>query len=130
MNKKDYKHWLEQNITNILKEHEIIDIWNCYFKSNHPIFDNDKYFFENEMGEFHPYDIAIAICNGNYKIEDNYVCLNETEDLISFNSYNDKNSPFNLIELIQYIIEKQNEIEMDFPEISYIQYLNIIENLR
>lgn len=129
MNKKDYQHWLEQNITDILTENEILEIWNDYCKSNHTIFDNDKYFFENQMREWHPYEIAIAICNGNYNIDDNYVCLNEAEEfnLISFNSYNDKNSPFNLSELIQYIIENQNEIETNFPEINYAQYLNVIE---
>ena len=102
---KNYENEIEVDIDTVL-----VSTWNAYLEAegeDNKISFNDKEFFENSFGN--AYDAAHAVAIGNWRWTDTFVFFDEDGYLVSFNHWDDENSPIdiNIDSLIQSIKKQQ-----------------------
>lgn len=90
----------------------LITIWNEYIEKigyGEKIFSNEAEFFND--GKFvTPYDAAWAVSIGDWRRTDEYVCFNSKGFLVSFQHWNDKNSPVDVSRLSAWIQTNDKKI--------------------
>lgn len=88
---------------------KVINLWNeCIAEKSYPyntIYTNNCGFFNTF---FMPFDVALAVVHGHYNENDNYVIIDEHENVQSFTDWNDTYSPVDIDILANYVLEKEN----------------------
>ena len=90
---------------------KVIILWNnyvgekCYPHEDETIYTNNCAFFNTF---FMPFDAVCAVMHGHYNENDNYVIIDESENVQSFTNWDDTYSPVDMNILIDWLIEKEN----------------------
>lgn len=96
---------------------KIINLWNeCVEEKSYP--HEDDVIYTNNCAVFNsfftPYDAVMSVLYGHYNENDDYVVIDESENVQSFTNWNDTKSPVDVDVLVNWLIEKEwlkNEIE-------------------
>ncbi len=91
---------------------KIINLWNkCVGEKSYPyntvntVYTNNCAFFNTF---FMPFDAVCAVMHGHYNENDDYVVIDESENVQSFTNWDDAKSPVNIDALVNWLIEKEN----------------------
>ena len=90
---------------------KVINLWNnyvgekCYPHEDDTIYTNNCAFFNTF---FMPFDAVCAVMHGHYNENDDYVIIDESENVRSFTNWNDTYSPVDIDILANYMLEKEN----------------------
>ena len=90
---------------------KVINLWNnyvgekCYPHENDTIYTNNCAVFNSF---FTPYDAMMSVLYGHYNENDNYVIIDESENVQSFTNWDDEKSPVDIDILANYMLEKEN----------------------
>lgn len=90
---------------------KIINLWNkyvgekCYPHEDDVIYTNNCAVFNSF---FTPYDAVMSVLCGHYDENDDYVIIDEHENVQSFTNWNDMKSPVNIDILVDWLFEKEN----------------------
>lgn len=114
-------------INNDWKNDEIIDVWNRICEDNNNpddiIYCNGEDFFTSMFG----CDIMSAVravSFGSYNFNDCYVRLNGYGNVESFDYWDDDNSPMDIDEIVEYVIDNGDcdtpEIDTDYLQVCFI----------
>ena len=91
---------------------KIIHLWNeCVEEKSYPyntIYTNNCAFF-NTL--FMPFDAVLAVMHGHYNENDDYVIIDESENVQSFTNWDDAKSPVDVDVLVDWLFEKENIFE-------------------
>ena len=86
----------------------IINMWNEYVGEKscpyHTVHTNNCAFFN---AFFMPFDAVLAVMHGHYNENDDYVIIDESENVQSFNDWDDIYSPVDIDALANWLIEKE-----------------------
>ncbi len=89
---------------------KIINLWNkCVGEKSYPyntVYTNNCAFFNTFF--MMPFDAVLAVMHGHYNENDNYVVIDESENVQSFTNWDDAKSPVNIDALVNWLIEKEN----------------------
>lgn len=103
----------KKEIVNNIKKMDnakVINLWNnyvgekCYPHENDIIYTNNCAIFNSF---FTPYDAVMSVLYGNYNEEDDYVIIDEHENVQSFTDWDDIHSPVDIDALVNWLIEKE-----------------------
>ena len=89
---------------------KVINLWNnyvgekCYPHENDTIYTNNCAVFNSF---FTPYDAVMSVLYGNYNEEDDYVIIDEHENVKSFTNWDDVYSPVDVDILADWLLEKE-----------------------
>ena len=90
----------------------VINLWNeCVAEKSYPyntiytIYTNNCGFFNTF---FMPFDAVLAVMHGHYNENDDYVVIDESENVQSFTNWNDTKSPVDMNILVDWLFEKEN----------------------
>ena len=87
---------------------KVINLWNeCVEEKSYPystIYTNNCAFFNTF---FMPFDAVCAVMHGNYNEEDNYVIIDEHDNVQSFNNWDDEKSPVDIDILANWLLENE-----------------------
>ena len=89
---------------------KVITLWNnyvgekCYPHENDTIYTNNCAVFNSF---FTPYDAVMSVLYGNYNEEDDYVIIDEHENVKSFTNWDDVYSPVDVDILADWLLEKE-----------------------
>lgn len=104
----------KKEIVNNIKKMDnakVINLWNnyvgekCYPHENDIIYTNNCAIFNSF---FTPYDAVMSVLYGNYNEEDDYVIIDEHENVKSFTNWDDVYSPVDVDILADWLLEKEN----------------------
>ena len=90
---------------------KVINLWNnyvgekCYPREDGTIYTNNCAVFNSF---FTPYDAVMSVLYGHYNENDNYVIIDESENVQSFTNWDDEKSPVDIDILANYMLEKEN----------------------
>ena len=90
---------------------KVINLWNnyveekCYPHEDDTIYTNNCAFFNTF---FMPFDAVCAVMHGHYNENDNYVIIDESDNVQSFTNWDDEKSPVDIDILANYMLEKEN----------------------
>ena len=91
---------------------KVINLWNeCVAEKSYPyntiytIYTNNCAFFNTF---FTPYDAVCAVMHGHYDEDDNYVIIDEHDNVQSFTNWDDEKSPVDIDILANYMLEREN----------------------
>lgn len=86
---------------------KVINLWNeCIAEKSYPyntIYTNNCAFFNTF---FMPFDAVLAVMHGHYNENDDYVVIDESENVQSFTDLDDIHSPVDIDALVNWLIEK------------------------
>ena len=89
---------------------KVINLWNnyvgekCYPHENDTIYTNNCAVFNSF---FTPYDAVMSVLYGNYNEEDDYVIIDEHENVKSFTNWDDVYSPVDVDILADWLLENE-----------------------
>lgn len=89
---------------------KVINLWNnyvgekCYPHENDTIYTNNCAFFNSF---FTPYDAVMSVLYGNYNEEDDYVIIDESENVKSFTNWDEVYSPVDIDILANWLLENE-----------------------
>ena len=89
----------------------IFGLWNkyvgekCYPHEDDVIYTNNCAVFNSF---FIPYDAVMSVLYGHYDENDDYVIIDEHENVQSFTDWNDAKSPIDIDILVDWLFEKEN----------------------
>ena len=89
---------------------KVINLWNnyvgekCYPHEDDTVYTNNCAFFNSF---FTPYDAVMSVLYGNYNEEDNYVIIDEHENVKSFTNWDDVYSPVDVDILADWLLENE-----------------------
>ena len=94
----------------------IINMWNEYVgEKNWPLHNT---IYTNNCAVFNsfftPYDAVMSVLYGHYNENDDYVIIDESENVQSFDNWDDIHSPVDIDALVDWLIEKEglkNEVD-------------------
>ena len=104
----------EKEIVETIKKMDnakVINLWNkyvgekCYPNEDDVIYTNNCAFFNSF---FTPCDAVMSVLYGNYNEKDDYVIIDEHENVQSFTNWDDAKSPVNVDILVDWLFEKEN----------------------
>ena len=90
---------------------KVINLWNnyvgekCYPHENDTIYTNNCTFFNSF---FTPYEAVMSVLYGNYNEEDDYVIIDESENVKSFTNWDDVYSPVDVDILANWLLENKD----------------------
>ena len=94
---------------------KVINLWNKYIgEKSYPyntVYTNNCAVFNSF---FTPYDAVMSVLYGHYNENDDYVIIDESENVQSFTDWDDIHSPVDIDALVNWLIEKEglkNEID-------------------
>lgn len=91
---------------------KVINLWNhcvgekCYPHEDEIIYTNNCAFFNTF---FMPFDAVCAVMHGHYKEEDNYVIIDEHDNVQSFTNWDDVHSPVKIDILANWLYNKDRK---------------------
>jgi hypothetical protein len=90
---------------------DVIDIWNEYIQDagHGEISSNDEAFFVDMF--ISPYDAVLAAAYGDWNVNDDYVCLDDHENLQSFSHWQDDNSPVDADILADWLTDNPEKLD-------------------
>lgn len=103
----------KKEIVNNIKKMDnakVINLWNnyvgekCYPHENNTIYTNNCAIFNSF---FTPYDAVMSVLYGNYNEEDDYVIIDEHENVKSFTNWDDVYSPVDVDILADWLLENE-----------------------
>ena len=89
---------------------KVINLWNnyvgekCYPHEDGTIYTNNCAVFNSF---FTPYDAVMSVLYGHYKEEDNYVIIDEHDNVQSFTNWDDEKSPVDIDILANWLLETE-----------------------
>ena len=89
---------------------KVINLWNnyvgekCYPHENSTIYTNNCAIFNSF---FTPYDAVMSVLYGHYNENDTYVIIDESENVQSFNDWDDIYSPVDIDALAGWLLENE-----------------------
>ena len=87
---------------------KVINLWNeCVEEKSYPystIYTNNCAFFNTF---FMPFDAVCAVMHGHYNENDNYVIIDEHDNVQSFNNWDDEKSPVDIDILANWLLENE-----------------------
>ena len=93
----------------------VFNLWNKYVgEKSYPyntVYTNNCAVFNSF---FTPYDAVMSVLYGHYNENDDYVIIDESENVQSFTDWDDIHSPVDIDALVNWLIEKEglkNEID-------------------
>ena len=89
---------------------KVINLWNnyvgekCYPHEDGTIYTNNCAVFNSF---FTPYDAVMSVLYGHYKEEDNYVIIDEHDNVQSFTNWDDEKSPVDIDILANWLLKNE-----------------------
>lgn len=99
------------NAIGVMETERVIELWNECIEytgyTDDEVYENGEFFF-NEIFR-NPYDAAMAVAYGDWRVNDDYVCFNGYGNLESFNYWQDNNSPVDEDALVDWLMENPDK---------------------
>lgn len=96
-----------------MDSYDIINLWNeCVFETNltdGEIADNDETFFKEIFSS--PYDAVRAVAYGEYTLNDNYIAFDGYGNVVTFDYWDDENSPIDVDVLVEWLMEQPKKLK-------------------
>ena len=92
---------------------KVVELWNeCIRDKNYPddeVFYNDEEFFNEMFGN--AYGAVLSVTLGDWRNSDDYVAFDGYGNVVSFNYWNDYNSPIDVDILAEWLSENPAKLE-------------------